>query len=128
MPLSLEVSRLSDAPTFSGCNPRQISCVVGEAAAVVVDEEATGAGIRRSAGEDAGGEFFAGQFEGFGGVGGLDVDEGGLGVFPAGGQLFEGRVRLVGFGDSWRVVVGGHACCFHMRWVFGSARFEGATA
>ena len=71
-----------------------------------MDEEATGAGeFVGLLGEDADCEFFtgqvgAGQFEGFGGVGVLDVDDGGLGVFPVGGQLFEGRVALVGFGDS----------------------------
>ena len=72
----------------------------------MVDQEATGAGeFVGLLGDDAYGEFFtgqvgAGQFEGFGGVGVLDVDDGGLGVFPVGGQLFEGRVALVGFGDS----------------------------
>lgn len=69
---------------------------VGEAGAVV-DEEATGAGeFVGLLGDDADGEFFAGQvgagqFEGFGCVGVLDVHDGGLGVFAAGGQLFEGR-------------------------------------
>src|SRR4030095_14282647 len=90
---------------------------VGEAAAVV-DQITTGAGeFVRLLGDDADGEFFtgqvgAGQFERLGGVGVFDVDDGGLGVFPGGGQLFEGGVGLVGFGASRGVVFGGHACCF----------------
>jgi hypothetical protein len=33
-----------------------------------------------------------------------------------------GGVRLVGFGDSGGVVIGGHGCVVLMLWVFGLAR------
>ena len=61
MPLSLEVSGSSDAPTFSGAVPADQLCSVGEAAAVM-DQEATGAGeLVGLLGDDADGEFFTGQ-------------------------------------------------------------------
>ena len=91
----------------SGAVPADQLRGVGEAAAVMY-QKTTGAGeFIRLLRDDADGEFFtgqvgAGQFEGFGGVGVFDVDDGGLGVLPAGGQLFEGRVRLVGFGEIGR--------------------------